>query len=343
MNENKSPKKKRYEFIDLMKGTCIILVVIQHLVGQCALNPPWLTTFRMPMYFMLSGIFFSTYNSFPIFLLKKFNSLLVPFFMMVVIATGYIYCNYGHWPKSLDQIIRTNVAIWFLLGLFEVGILYYVISKIPSERIKAIVVMCISFFGYMLFQWGISLPYYLDTSMTAIIFYYLGSLFRKMGLMDRPKKEWIDPLAAIACTIVFGFMAYIYSDALLDLRLNRILTPYPVFLLSAISGSGAVFFVCKLIRYETLLSYWGRYSIVTLCFHLVIYRLLQDFFSLQDPWAGVLLVMLISIPFIWFATRHFPFFCSQMPLIDPQTRKPYLTWRQMLLIIIKGKKAVRIG
>lgn len=346
------PAKKRFEYVDLMKGICIILVVIQHLVGQCFINPPWMTTFRMPLYFMLSGLFFSTYGSFRVFLVKKFNSLLIPFLVTWLISVTYIYIHYSN-PAKIDPM-KFNVAIWFLIALFEVGVLYYFISQISKEWIKIGVVLILSSAGYLLNEFKIHLPYYMDGALTATVFYYLGHSVRKFGLLEERSRK-IDLCCGIVSLVCFLGLAYLYPDKLLDLRLNRIFTPYPVFLLSAISGTAAVFFFCKVIQYIPLVSYWGRYSIITLCTHIFIYRLLQNWGVLRtlQEWlgvsdyywkvqkagagVGVVLVFFITIPLIWVLIRHVPFLCSQMPLIDPKTMRLYKTPKELLRILIKGR------
>lgn len=48
--------QQRIEFIDLAKGICIILVVLLHIVPSA--NIPELRFIRIPLYFILSGLFF---------------------------------------------------------------------------------------------------------------------------------------------------------------------------------------------------------------------------------------------------------------------------------------------
>ena len=345
-------KKPRYEFVDLMKGVCIILVVIQHLVGQCAVNPPWLTTFRMPLYFMLSGLFFSSYGSFRVFLLKKVNSLLIPFGVTWLICMAHIYLHYGN--LRIDPL-KYNVAIWFLIALFEVGIIFYVLCKLPKEWMRGLAALLISVSGYMLNSYHITLPFYLDSAMTATIFYYIGPFIRKMHLLETRNRQ-TDLVMGLISLFIFGTVAYYYPNKLLDLRLNHVYTPYPVFLLSAVSGTATVFFFCKLIRHVPLVSYWGRYSIVALCTHIFIYRMLQEYgvlsaiqrlFGLSNEvwlqqkvgaWTGVVLVFFLTLPLIWLLIRHIPFLCSQMPLLNPQTGRLYKSPRTLLRIFIKGKR-----
>ena len=59
-NTNKA-STKRIEFVDLTKGFCICLVVILHVFGESAGNTfNTLNLFMMPLYFILSGLFFGS-------------------------------------------------------------------------------------------------------------------------------------------------------------------------------------------------------------------------------------------------------------------------------------------
>lgn len=67
--------QQRIEFIDLAKGICISLVVYQH-VYMGDPNPKLMEFqdyFRMPLYFILSGLFFKTYEGFTSFTHKSFR------------------------------------------------------------------------------------------------------------------------------------------------------------------------------------------------------------------------------------------------------------------------------
>lgn len=89
----------RIEYIDLMKGICITLVVIVH----CNVSFPYeilnnlLQNLRMPLYFFLSGLFFKEYGCFSHFLIKKVNKLVIPYLFFSYIP--YIF---------FDLIINAN-------------------------------------------------------------------------------------------------------------------------------------------------------------------------------------------------------------------------------------------
>ena len=69
--------KKRIEFIDLAKGVCILLVIMMH--TDVNVDFPGLRGMRMPLYFILSGLFFKDYGGFLNLLVKKANKILIPF------------------------------------------------------------------------------------------------------------------------------------------------------------------------------------------------------------------------------------------------------------------------
>ena len=70
--------KERIQYIDLAKGICILLVVVDHIsnegyfsAGDYPLNEIF-EQMRMPLYFILSGLFFKDYTGgIKEFLLRK--------------------------------------------------------------------------------------------------------------------------------------------------------------------------------------------------------------------------------------------------------------------------------
>lgn len=75
-----SDTKPRIEFIDLAKGLCIIIVIINHIRP---FDIPGFQSMRMPLYYILSGLFFKDYGGFVSLLIKKMNKLLIPFLFFI--------------------------------------------------------------------------------------------------------------------------------------------------------------------------------------------------------------------------------------------------------------------
>ena len=76
--------KKRIEFIDLAKGVCILLVIMMH--TDVNVDFPGLRGMRMPLYFILSGLFFKDYVGFLNLLVKKANKILIPVALLLIIS-----------------------------------------------------------------------------------------------------------------------------------------------------------------------------------------------------------------------------------------------------------------
>ena len=83
-NINRAESKKRIEFIDLAKGVCILQVILIH-CGY-SFEPAGLRALRVPLYFVLSGMFFKDYGGFISTVWKKTNKLIIPFLFFFLLA-----------------------------------------------------------------------------------------------------------------------------------------------------------------------------------------------------------------------------------------------------------------
>ncbi len=81
-------KNKRIDFVDLTKGVCIILVVMAHIGGAFEKLDyhSMIASFRMPLYFFISGIFFKSYEGLFGFFIRKINKLIIPFLFFYLSA-----------------------------------------------------------------------------------------------------------------------------------------------------------------------------------------------------------------------------------------------------------------
>lgn len=84
----------RFQHIDIAKGIGILLVIALH----TDFHQEWMTTFEMPLFFLLSGLFVKIDMPFREYAIKKINTLLVPYiflslrnlYMMLILHVGMI-------------------------------------------------------------------------------------------------------------------------------------------------------------------------------------------------------------------------------------------------------------
>lgn len=159
--------KPRIEWIDTAKGICILLVVYSHVyMGDHPAFLHFQDYFRMPLYFLLSGLFFKTYNNFHNFFIKKTNKLLIPFvFAYIFLSTPMLFfLQYraglpvtfpgDFWEAERWRFLcKGNGTLWFLCCLFILNIAFYAIFLISRHRTKLIIV-CSMLIGLISFWMG---------------------------------------------------------------------------------------------------------------------------------------------------------------------------------------------
>lgn len=121
------------------------MVIFNHAAAACG-DPSYLlkdtlTILRMPLYFLLSGLFFKRYGGFADFFIKKVNKLIIPFlFFHVLSCFVYPWLNkttfewHTLWDFFWHEGWLPNGPLWFLLCLFWQNIIFYGLFII-SDRI----------------------------------------------------------------------------------------------------------------------------------------------------------------------------------------------------------------
>lgn len=328
---------QRIEFIDLAKGICISLVVLLHVFGELSGGfIQLMNLFRMPLYFVLSGLFFKTYDGMLPFIKKKTNKLLIPFFMtffLIVLPTTLLLNEFEGKTTTLLNLffggtgkfnLGIDGAIWFLLCLFVVNIYFYLIFLVTKSHVFAISVLSVilGLSGYTMSQYGFHLPMWMDSALTAMPFFLFGYLLRCYSDVLYGSFSKQDVIYAIVSFVVL-FSVYLYDKWLGE---STIVYGENIFNISFLSlyiggafGTYFILMVAKFFGHLSILSYIGRYSIVVLITHLLylfaIRNILYHFGVSQDEICLNILVfiiiMILSIPTIFFCVKYLPIWFAQ--------------------------------
>ncbi len=275
------PRNRRIEFVDLTKGICIILVVMSHIGGAFDKldSHSMLAAFRMPLYFFISGLFFKSYEGFQGFALRKVNKLLIPFLFFYV---GSFLLKYTIWivaPGTFQQpvswselllifqghsLIKFNPPIWFLVALFNCNILFYLVHYLRKRvRLMFIAILLIGATGFFLGKKQIVLPLYTDIAMTALPFYAGGFWIRRYNFFLFPHR--LDKL--IPVIVIFSACILYFFSSSPGMRTNHYSGNIFQLYVAAFAGIFSIMLLCKKIRHIPIVSYLGRYSIITLSIH----------------------------------------------------------------------------
>lgn len=335
--------KQRIEYIDLAKGFCIILVVLRHLSNYYSYELPYpvfFKAFRMPLYFFLSGCFFKAYEGFGGFTKRKINKLLIPFIFFYILTSVIVpYIQVFHLKLKTSYLNREdlftaildesypNQPIWFLLCLFEIGILFYFIYSVAQRFEKytnwiiCIGSLLIGIIGLTLGIYRIELPATIDTAFSAMPFYVAGYMcFRKTNIL-KPNKydKYLPILIFLAFVFVFLFCHRKIHFLHNTYTVHSALVVYPCGLL----GTYGIIMLAKLLKKLPLISYYGRYSIIILVTHIEVLNIFAAVLKYSGLNLSVgytylmnfILMMLSYLLIIPFMRRFMPHVTAQKDVI----------------------------
>lgn len=304
---------KRIDFIDLTKGVCIILVVMAHIGGAFTKldNDSMLSCFRMPLYFFISGIFFKSYEGFFGFIIRKINKLLIPFLFFYLASFLFKYIVWIILPGTFQlpvswselliifqghDLIRFNPPLWFLIALFNCNLLFYIVHYLRNKSLPAMfaATLLIGFTGFYLGKYHIALPFYIDVAMTALPFYVAGFWVRRYNFFLFPSHRFDKVIP------VFVFLALIimyFTATELGMRTNNY--PGNVFqvYVAAFAGIFMIMLLCKKIKKVKLISYLGKYSIITLSIHGPLLHFIGPLVAryIHNGWAQAIVLLLLAL------------------------------------------------
>ncbi len=283
--------KTRLDFVDLAKGIGMLMVIYLHItinypdtdnIYRVSHWDSFVHSMFMPLFFLLSGLFFSAKLPFKIWIKKRSKRLLLPFcmfylltylinvvlttFLNVKLKSGFSYSDIF---VVFYKDVYPNSAIWFLLALFWSSIILFVILRVTSKiHLQILGTLLFFIVGVVLDKKSINIPLYIDTAFTATIFLYTGYLFKHYQLIANfqslaPVKQriWTPLIFFVSFTI-----CWLWGEGVSMVNNS---TGNPVlFYITAMAGSIAVLAFSYIFNRLPIVSYVGRYSMLVLCTHM---------------------------------------------------------------------------
>lgn len=325
--------------IDVAKGISIILVAFGH--SQLKRHYPDIHTtlglIRMPLFFFLSGVFFSSFISPASFFLKKTDALLKPYFVTLSVA-ALIYLlldepgikNYifGVLYGTGQTLPKFWIALWFLPHLWLVCLAAYVVQKysvlarLPTSTQILICLLALTVSGYFIDIFRFieithadssvqitGLPFSADLLVVTLSYFLVGTALNVQVKTFRP-----NALIVVGCFIIYACIIY-FTDAFLELNSRQFQAPVWCIIGSAIG----IYLMLSLAYGLTKIPHVGRWlmtagytSLFILLFHGLIkglaYKPLVKLFGKEHKVAAGLIAFLLSItlPLVikWLVERH---------------------------------------
>ncbi|MCR4652338.1 MAG: acyltransferase [Eubacterium sp.] len=301
---------RRLEYLDMVKGIGIFFVVLGHMEDIATGTRVWISSFHMPLFFIVSGILMAVKdepsNDLKESVKKRFRGTIIPYLWF---SLSYFVIDIGNLNVVHNIDLRTFITdtidsltfygmsvLWFLPALFLASTGFLFLKKKFGDQTVAVLLIVIAVTAY-------SLKYFLFskiwsryensiavTSLINIVYIFLRAAVAQsfVGYGYYAKKLY-DGFAASGgklSLIISGKAGSLITGAILlavnvalamyngcaDLR-NIILNNVAVYYIAAFAGCFGIILMFKAIPAVKPVTYFGRNSIIVMACHVNYYFL----------------------------------------------------------------------
>jgi polysaccharide biosynthesis protein PslL len=316
----KTSSPNRLEHVDIAKGIGITIIVFAHNYLASKYNgSTWFAltvsaSFNMPLFYLLSGVFFKAAEPFAVALRKKFASIMVPYFATLLFTALFRFCVQDNLSfRFLLYRIKTTLlatgglidsswaALWFLPSLFVTIMAFKIVydtvlRRLPNKGTELFAVFIILVLGYLLIRSDnhyyqhmrnvyYGLPWSLDIMPIAVFYFALG-YYGKSLLTDMYNSDTLNRAAILVSLLLFTALMF-YSPAGVDLN-RRQYDNLIICTLKALAGIILIIGVAGLLEKSSLsgvkkgFSTAGRLSLFIFLFHGIVQNSAFNYLSGYD-------------------------------------------------------------
>ncbi len=296
-------KTQRNRTIDIARGIAIFSIIIGHFGIYTVVRVVF--TYHVPIFFVIAGYLIKEENV-CFFVKRKMCSLLIPYAitcMTVVVLQSIVACARGndiketfwYWLKAgfygaggtynLPGSFPAMGAIWFLLAMFWGSLLMQLILRF-SSYLQIPIIVAVFLFGYVSAHKLIWFPFDIQPGCCAVLYIYVGYLAKHYkDRIERFRKQVWPATFLVWAFFIYNFTSFYlascdYGRGIIDIA-------------ASLCACYCIFFIaCRLERFGgrivDVLAYFGQYSLIVLCVHLVE-------MNLVDWWAVVSWLQVIGV------------------------------------------------
>lgn len=270
-------RAERLSWLDVLKGIGIILVVIGHVYSNRTVFN-WLYSFHMPLFFLAAGWVYKE-KSVLIDIKRRIQTIVVPYFsfgLLVLLYWQVIERRFRNSDMSfMDSLLGLfsgcydnldfNVHLWFLPCFFVTVALFNILVNLGGRKFAYIAVVLMSLI-YVALPMP-ELPWGINRVFKYIGFYAVGVFLtgRETKIVDRKIRTGV---VAVVLLILNFFLSY-----------HNLATGI-MWLVTALIGVLALILISQLINQNRVLQYLGRISLIILCIHGPVYRIVVKIVSI---------------------------------------------------------------
>lgn len=286
---------KRITYFDMVKGLAIILVVLGHVEYISAPLRVWISSFHMPIFFIVSGMLIryknETERELSVTIPKKIKGLLIPYFWFSLLYLVIDIFNVALGVVTPEVFIKDQIAsitfygfsvLWFLPALLIAEVVFIFLTKKlkPYISIPLIIILALGSYWAQHQISGIYTSSLLITSLIDFVRVFLRGFiatafvmiaYYAFPLINRNEKFSVTEL-------IIGIVMFIANLVLSQINgcvdFHYIIeNNVPLFYLCAILGSFSLILICKNCKNLKPISYLGENSLIVMATHINTYVL----------------------------------------------------------------------
>lgn len=270
-------RAERLSWLDVLKGIGIILVAIGHIYSnQVIFN--WLYSFHMPLFFLAAGWVYKE-KTVLTDIKRRIQTIVIPYFsfgFLVLVYWQMIERRFRDSDMSfIDSLLGLfsgcydnldfNIHLWFLPCFFVTVAPFNILVNLGGKKIAYIVSALISLI-YVVLPMP-ELPWGINRVFKYIGFYAVGVFLAEKGVNVVKKKSGAR-IVAIGLFALNFFLAF------------HNLTTGIMWFVTALIGVVVIVLICQIINENRVLQYFGRISLIVLCIHGPVYRIVVKIVSI---------------------------------------------------------------
>lgn len=310
--------------IDVMRGLCMLCVILEHSIPMSGLNKTILS-FHMLAFYIISGLCYKSDVSLMIRVKKRLYGLgwQLLTFSVASILIHYFYSIVRNeqaillWKAIIgiffsDGLIGQSVALgfWFVQELLYVSIVY-ILLELLLGRIHTLTFFLVSFVILYIVsrQYNEFLLNLLCRIALGGVFYCLGALWGIRTFRKKKLNRWVYLLLGGIFLFITAMLAQKNSPVLMYCFSYGNIW---IFFVTAITGCVSLYCISKFIEKNNILEYIGRNSISYLFVHFHVRIILLFFvansYNGNTVWAIALFVVtvIMSTLFVVFVNQYAP-------------------------------------
>ena len=302
-------RSKRLDHLDMAKGIGIFLVALGHMEDIATGTRVWISSFHMPLFFVISGILMAVKDEpsrdLGLCVKKRFRGIIIPYLWF---SLSYFVIDIGNLNIVHNIDLRTFIVdtissvtfygmsvLWFLPALFlaTTGFLFFK-KKFPDRAVFP-VIMATALAAYAIKLqlqklYAANEDSLVITSLINIVYiflraavaqsfvatgYYVRKIWEGAGTRGSEFMKVLSsrPGSFAAGAVLLGInIPLALLNGCADLR-NIILNNLLIYYVAAFTGCFGIILLCKALPKVGLVTYFGRNSLIVMACHINYYIL----------------------------------------------------------------------